>query len=569
MPARDLAPDPEPITRLGDLLVGMSPEQLRQFVMGLERPEDVDLVERVLAERTAVGWRANPATMAHRLTGGEYKLWAYVLLLAEQFAAAFRGDEPHQIWNMPSQYGKTTELVWGIVWALDRDPTCRLMYVSYDADKAVEEGGRARDLAEEHAEHLRFRLRTDVRARGRWMTEQGGGLYCVGVNGAITGFPADALLLDDLVKGWQAAHSEAQRKHVWNVYTSQIRMRIQGRTMPIIVAGTRWHEDDPTGRLLAAAAANPAADQFTVTRLPAIAEAPDPTATDLALRAPDPLGREPGQVLEPERFDREEVLARQAALGSYLWAAMEQQRPAPEEGGEVKRSWWRWTDAPPPLADDWCSSWDMKLKDKEAGDFVVGQVWARTGSQFTMTAQYRGQWSQAMTRVAIALCQVRAPHVRRHYIENSGYGPEVMEQLRNPAPDYRLDDEVAQLIGVTETERPMVEAIMHRGLPGLLPVTPKGPKPVRLRAVSPLIEAGNVTLVRGPAADALVAEAAAFPNGTHDDQVDALSQALSKMSHGTATTSLPTKGKAPGRPTSARAGTSLPGGARRPGPGPR
>lgn len=555
MPARRPAAignDPDPIAALGDLLVGMTPAQLRTFVMGLEDDRDVDLVERVLAERTAVGWRANPATMAHRLTGGDYKLWPYVVLLAEKAAAAFRGEDPHQIWNMPSQYGKTSLLRWTIVWALDRDPTCRLMYVSYDADKAVEEGGGARDLAELHAEHLRFRLRTDVRARGRWMTEQGGGLYCVGVNGAITGFPADALLLDDLVKGWQDAHSEARRAHVWNVYTSQIRMRIQSRTQPILVAGTRWHEDDPTGRLVDAGEDNPVADQFTRVRLPAIAEAPDPSNPDPMLREPDPLGREPGQVLEPDRFPEQEVMARQAALGSYLHAALEQQRPAPEEGGEIQRAWWRWVDAPPPVADDWCSSWDMKLKDKEAGDFVVGQVWARTGSVFTMCTQYRGQWSQAMTRVAIALCHVRAPQVQRHYIENTGNGPEVMEQLRNPAPDYRLDDDVASKVGVTEAERPLVERVMHRGLPGLLPVTVKGQKPVRLRAVSPLIEAGNVQLVRGPSADALVNEAAAFPNGTHDDMVDALSQALSKMSKGTASTSTPKRRGSTARPTSAR-----------------
>ena len=153
--------------------------------------------------------------MAHRLTGGRYELWPFVRLLARELRAAVEGVRPRQMWNMPSQYGKTTLLgVWGPLWILDRDPTARIMFVSYDADKAQRESMRARDLAEEHAGMLRFRLRADARAKGQWITEQGGGLYATGVNGAITGYSADVLLLDDLLKGWQAAHSAAVREFV-------------------------------------------------------------------------------------------------------------------------------------------------------------------------------------------------------------------------------------------------------------------------------------------------------------------------------------------------------------------
>ena len=51
----------------------------------------------------------------------------------------------------------------------------------------------------------------------------------------------------------------------------------------------------------------------------------------------------------------------------------------------------------------------------------------------------------------------------------------------------------------------------------------------RARAVSPLIEAGNVYLPRpqiAPWVNNFIEECAAFPNGAHDDQVDAMTQAL-------------------------------------------
>jgi predicted phage terminase large subunit-like protein len=49
------------------------------------------------------------------------------------------------------------------------------------------------------------------------------------------------------------------------------------------------------------------------------------------------------------------------------------------------------------------------------------------------------------------------------------------------------------------------------------------------RALSPLIEAGNVYLPHpqfAPWVSDLIEECAAFPNGAHDDQVDAMTQAL-------------------------------------------
>jgi phage terminase large subunit-like protein len=48
-------------------------------------------------------------------------------------------------------------------------------------------------------------------------------------------------------------------------------------------------------------------------------------------------------------------------------------------------------------------------------------------------------------------------------------------------------------------------------------------------AVSPLIEAGNVYLphpMYAPWVNDFIEECAAFPNGAHDDQVDAMTQAL-------------------------------------------
>ena len=86
--------------------------------------------------------------------------------------------------------------------------------------------------------------------------------------------------------------------------------------------------------------------------------------------------------------------------------------------------------------------------------------------------------------------------------------------------------------------------MLRREIPGLIPITPKGDKQARAQSVSPQVESGNVWLPGAPNSDSsdydrsstpawvqgFVDELAGFPNAAFDDQVDAFSQAISRMS---------------------------------------
>jgi Terminase RNaseH-like domain len=77
-----------------------------------------------------------------------------------------------------------------------------------------------------------------------------------------------------------------------------------------------------------------------------------------------------------------------------------------------------------------------------------------------------------------------------------------------------------------------VIASLKHEIAGLIAVNPDGGKISRAAAVSPQIEAGNVYLPHpsiAPWVDALIEECAGFPHGAHDDQVDALTQALNRL----------------------------------------
>ncbi len=499
-------------------------EQLEK-VKAVISDDDRELVERVMAEHDRMGWRATPLTMGVHL--GALKMMPHTEYLASKFVDAVEGRSPFQIWNVPARHGKSLLASrWGPVWCLDRDPTMKLALTSYGDMLAGENSTAVRDLLIEHRDVLRARLRGDRQQRDRFATPEGGGLISAGVGSPLTGFGAHGIVVDDPFKNWQEAHSEARRTLIWNWFRAVVRTRLEtreGHAGWIIVVMTRWHESDLTGMLLQAGDAMEG-DEYEIVRLPAIAE------------DDDALGRVRGEPLAPELFTLSSLLARARALGSYLAAGMEQQRPAPEEGGEIKRAWWRWYTALPPRFDAACTSWDMKMKDKsDSGDFVVGQAWGRTGSDFWFREQVRGQWNLVTTKTAIALLAARHPDIHRHYIENTGNGPEVMEELRAAQPGYSVGQDVASTLGMTERERTLVNIMFRRGITGLIPNNARGDKVSRARAESGLVEAGNAHLPdeglpHHEAAVAFVNECAAFPNNAaHDDQVDAWSQAFKRL----------------------------------------
>lgn len=568
MPVRNLpARSGDPLADLGALIETMTSAQLTEFLEGLPR-EDLALVERVIGQRTREGWRADPLSMArhltrkvHPITGAEsfdIEDYRYTQFLSQKFTDAVELRSPFQIWNLASRYGKSTIASrYGPAWALEQRPDLTMILTSWGDRLAQENAVFVRDFLLAHGDVLRTRLKRDRRERSRFVTQQNGGIIAAGVGAGLAGLGGLGAVVDDPFKNWADAHSETKREEVWDWFRSVLYLRMNQIELSfIIVVMTRWHEDDLTGKLEQAMTLGEA-DHWEIVRLPALAE------------DDDPLGRKRGEPLEPKRFPIEAVLQRARTLGTYLAAGLEQQRPAPEEGTDIMRGWWKWYEQPPSRFDAALTSWDMKLKDKETGDYVVGLAMGRTGSDYWLLDELRGQWDEATVKVAIALMQHRHPEIRRHVIENTGNGPEVLAGLRRAQPGYKIRPEIAGKLGMTVGEIVPVEVILQHGMTGLLPENPKGDKRIRMRARVALIEAGNVHVPEGrPWAESLVNEAATFPNGQHDDQVDALSQGLKRLEGlGTAKVERPS-GKVPTPPPGLR-GASRPASVVRPGRLPR
>jgi len=254
----------------------------------------------------------------------------------------------------------------------------------------------------------------------------------------------------------------------------------------ILLTMTRWHMDDLSGRLLNLMQNDPDADQWTVLNFPAIAE---------SVRHPDDP-RAVGEALWPERYTAEHLETVKASIGSFDWNSLYQQRPAPMEGGLFNREHWQlWRELPPKLT-DWVQSWDCAFKATSTSDFVVGQVWARDGANCYLIDQVRKRMTFTETMQAIRELSELYPTTHRKMIEDKANGSAVIDALR-------------------------------REIPGLIPVEPQGGKESRAQSISAMVESGNVFLPHKASwLGDFIEECAGFPNASHDDQVDAMSQAL-------------------------------------------
>jgi predicted phage terminase large subunit-like protein len=452
-------------------------------------------------EQTRPEW-ATPLDMACALEPRVTVRTAALELIAKSLVEVAEGRCERLVISMPPQEGKSMIVSRRFpAWLLHRDPTKRIAIVSYEHGIARRWGRQIRNDLATHPE-LGLRVRADTSAAHEWQLDgHQGGVYTAGIGGALTGRPVDLMIVDDPVKGQAEADSLVYRDAAWDWWESTGSTRLAPGA-PVILVLTRWHADDLAGRLL-----DREPGVWRVVNIPAQADhRPERGETD-------PLGREVGQFLRSARGRTVEQWEQiKARRGSRVWTALYQGKPSPGEGVIFKRDAWKFYDQPvwtvdddgarhPIGMDEVLMSWDMAFKATDGSDFVVGQVWGRRGADAYLMAQVRARLTFSATVREMLLLVGQWPDASAKLVEDKANGTAVIDHLRT-------------------------------SVSGLIPVEPVGGKVARAAAVSPFQEAGNVWLpspLLCPWVGDLVEEAAAFPLGSHDDQVDAMSQALYRL----------------------------------------
>lgn len=426
-------------------------------------------------------------------------------LIDDALVRAYNTPDSRLIISLAPQEGKSSRVgVMFPLWALVQDKSKTIVMTSFSDRLARRNSRNVRNYIYSDGGKLGLSLANDSRSVTQWqLNKQTGGMYAVSIGGPLTGQKADLMIIDDPHKGAKEADSANQREDVWEWWLSTASARLAPGA-PVVMILTRWNEDDLAGRFMGAEDGH----VWEYINIPAQAD------HDPAKGETDLLGRAPGVYLESARRRSQEqweaVRVRQSARN---WNALYQGRPSSATGNILKRGHWKFYDAPLWTVEDngscMCTgdedrliqSWDMTFKSTAASDYVVGQVWLKRGPNAYLLDQVRRRMTFTESVHAVKALSAKWPQADQKLIEDKANGTAVLDVLR------------AQLSGLT-------------------PIVPKESKEARASAIAWAVEAGNVYLPTpelAPWSEGLVEEAAAFPQGAHDDQVDTLTQALNRL----------------------------------------
>ena len=429
--------------------------------------------------------------------------------------------------NVPPGSAKSTVVsVCTTPWMWLREPGWRGIYASGSEVVTMRDSLKCRDILNSDWYKQTFNpawtFAEDQNAKGYYVNSAKGFRRATTAGAKVTGERADGIFCDD-PNDAQQAFSEAHLKAIigwWdNAFANRLNSMEHGTRCLI---QQRLNEQDLSGHVMASEPDHWAKVIIRQEYERPIAGDPDMEATPLGWKDPR---TEPGTLMFPERFPRAVIDGELRRLGSYGFAGQHQQRVAPVSGGILKRHWWRYwrpahLDLPPvsvrlpdgdvvmieaiPLPekmDEQIQSWDCAFKDLADSDYVVGGVWGAIGADRFLLDQRRDRLDMPKTVEAIRETTKKWPAARVKLVEDKANGPAVIQTLQH---------EIA----------------------GLIAVNPEGGKIARAQAVPPQIESGNVYLPHPVIASwvgLFIEEAASFPNGANDDQVDQMSQALHRL----------------------------------------
>lgn len=433
--------------------------------------------------------------------------------MIDELQAWYDAEEPYPlILQCPPGHAKSTYAKMLCAWIHANDPDSKLGYFCYASELANTHAAEVQDMVFNRSYSaafpwVRLNEKRTVTDKGRGAIRKAdkhelvgrkGSFQAAGLNGSITGARLDVAIIDDPIKGPEEAQSDRVRDKIWNVFRRVIKTRRRpGRPLRILMILTRWHLDDPAGRLIKRDS-NARVVNFEALRREE--DHPnDPRAHNQALW---PAVVDAPELLEVEREDPEG------------FSCLYQGNPAPPEGIELKAEWLnhRWYElSNRPRTYYWAMDPKGGSKDPRSSRVVI-QLWCvyhDMPAKAYLVDQRRGLWSQ----------------------------PETIEMLRrlNKLPTW--GSAAGKWIEAKADGKAIVDTLCNE-IPGLEAVEPQGDKVVRLRGVAHYFKAGNVILPHDEVVgcewmtdpeEGFIAEHLAFPNFPWDDQVDTTTLALKQI----------------------------------------
>lgn len=161
--------------------------------------------------------------------------------------------------NMPPRHGKSRTLGKLVEWVLGRDHTKKIMTGSYNETLSTVFSKSVRNNIQEvkaddskivYSDIFDARIKYGDGAMKLWSLEDGYNNYlATSPTGTATGFGADIIIIDDVIKNALEANNATVLEGHWDWFINTMLSRLETGGK-IIINMTRWHSDDLAGKVL-------------------------------------------------------------------------------------------------------------------------------------------------------------------------------------------------------------------------------------------------------------------------------------------------------------------------------
>lgn len=422
----------------------------------------------------------------------------HVEAICEHLEAITAGEINRLLINVPPGTMKSTlvSVFWPAwEWGPKGKAFTRFIGASHEQDLAIRDARRMRTLVTSDWFQTRWPLvLTGDQNEKKYYENSATGFRQACAVKSMTGRRGDRVAWDD-PHSVEGALSDVDRETGLRVFQETLPTRLNNPdSSAIVIVMQRLHEKDVSGFILEGDYG------YTHLCLPMEFEIDCRCVTSIGFEDPR---TEDGELLFPERFPREVVERDKRVMGDAAVAGQFQQRPTPREGGDFKVANIQIVDALP-TGLDFTRGWDFAATTKKRSDYTASARIAVDSDGVTWIAnadRFKGK-SDEVERAVIQTAEMEG---------------------RDTFFSFPRDPGQAGVAQATNLSRKLAGKRFE--------FTPEsGDKRVRAAPLAAQVNVGNVRMLRGKWNGAFLHELSMFPNGAHDDQVDAASRAYNRAS---------------------------------------
>lgn len=436
-------------------------------------------------------------------------LWNWHLdYLCDTLEGVYNGDIKRIIINIPPRYLKSVICSVAFpAWVLGKDPTKRIIVVSYSRQLAIKHSVDTRIVMQSSWYKEYFPntiICDDQNEKNKFTTTMNGFRFATSTGGTLTGEGGDILILDDPHNPVNI-FNKRNRTKVANWFSSVFSSRLNNKKKgAIIIVMQRLHEEDLCGYLLEKIykknigkniTKSPSRNQWLHINLQAIAE------YDFIYKIQDKVykDRHEGDILHPKMESRKELKRIKTELGEYNFSAQYQQSPISLEGNMIKQKWIKYFDL---------NELNLKIKQNNIPHYISIDCASGIGTENDFTALsvfivYNNKFHLCL------MCRFKQPY------------PELKQSINEIINQY---NPLAVLIEDKSNGSSLIQDLQIN-MNNIIPIKPLKSKEYRVNQILTMFEAGNILFAKNQDwLEELETEILSFPNCKHDDQLDTISQ---------------------------------------------